>query len=184
MKLISTLTLGVTLGAASMHALQYPVRMIFTGSGLYLSPQISLGANMGQATDISWSGDGSLGPFTHREVSAGNAMPTGSGCSGSNSLAFTFGAGAGFYRFSDGSLLTYKITDGKSCIDFTVGSATGTITHEITGGTGRFKNATGSLTVTTPSSYPLLFDATGQQPVLIVFPGGQITGTITVPDPQ
>jgi hypothetical protein len=184
MKHISTLALALTLGAVSMQALQYPVRMTFNGSGLYLPPQISLGANTGQATDVSWSGDGSLGPFTHREVSAGSAMPTGPGCSGSNSLAFAFAAGAGFYRFNDGSLLTYKIKEGTSCIDFTAGSANATVTHEITGGTGRFKNASGTLSVTTSSSYPLLFDATGQQPVLIAFPSGQVTGTVTVPDPQ
>jgi hypothetical protein len=109
-------------------------------------------------------------------------MPTGPGCSGSNSLAFSFVAGAGVYRFNDGSLLTYKIKDGSSCVDFTAASANTTVTQQITGGTGRFKNATGTLTLTTLGSYPLLFDASGQQPALVVFPNGEVTGTLVLAD--
>jgi hypothetical protein len=174
------LGLVLTLGGASLQAQQLPVRMTFTGSAIYLPPQISLGPNTGQAADLSEAGDGSLGPFTLREVSATGAMPAGPGCSGPNSLAFSFVAGAGVYRFNDGSLLTYKIKDGSSCVDFTAASANTTVTQQITGGTGRFKNATGTLTLTTLGSYPLLFDASGQQPALVVFPNGEVTGTIVL----
>jgi hypothetical protein len=156
--------------------------MTFTGSAIYLPPQISLGPNTGQAADLSEAGDGSLGPFTLREVSATGAMPAGPGCSGPNSLAFSFVAGAGVYRFNDGSLLTYKIKEGSSCIDFTAATANTTVTQQITGGAGRFKNASGTLTLTTLGSYPILFDASGQQPVLVVFPNGTVTGTIVVPE--
>jgi hypothetical protein len=169
-------------GGATLHAQPYPVRLTFTGSAIYLPPQISLGPNTSQVSEISEAGDGSLGPFTLRETSATHAMPSGTGCSGPNSAAFTFAAGAGVYRFSDGSLLTYTIKEGNSCIDFTAAAANTTITQQITGGTGRFKNATGTLTLTTLGSYPIIFDASGQQPVLVVFPDGKVTGTIVVPE--
>jgi hypothetical protein len=169
---------------AALHAQQYPVRMTFTGSATYHSPQISLGPNTSQISDLSQAGDGSLGPFTLREASATNAMPSGAGCSGPNSAAFTFAAGAGVYRFNDGSLLTYKIKEGTSCIDFTAAAADTTITQQITGGTGRFKNATGTLTLITLGSYPIIFDVSGQQPVMVVFPNGTVTGTIVVPEPN
>ncbi len=187
MKRISTFRiLGLVLisGGAALHAQQYPVRMTFTGSAIYLSPQTSLGPNTGQASVVTEAGDGSLGPFTLRETSATNAMPSGAGCSGPNSASFTFAAGAGVYRFSDGSLLTYKIKDGTSCIDFTAAAANTTITQEITGGTGRFKKASGTLTLTTLGSYPIIFDASGQQPAMLVFPNGTVTGMIIVPEPN
>jgi hypothetical protein len=182
MKHISTLALVLAFGAASIHAQQRPVQMTFTGSAAYLAAQISLGPNTGQVSDLSEAGDGSLGPFTLREMSATFAMPSSTGCAGPNSAAFTFAAGAGVYRFSDGSLLTYKITGGTSCIDFTAAAANTTVTHEITGGTGRFKKATGTLTLTTLGSYPILFDVSGRQPVLVVFPNGTVTGTIVLQD--
>jgi hypothetical protein len=174
--------LVLTFSGASLHAEQYPVRMTFTGSAAYLGRQIILGPNTSQVADLSQSGDGSLGPFTLREMSATGAMPSGTGCAGPNSAAFTFVAGAGVYRFRDGSLLTYKIKDGHSCIDFTAAAANTTVTQQITGGTGRFKNASGTLTLTTLGSYPILFDASGQQPVLVVFPNGTVTGTIVAPE--
>ena len=40
----------------------------------------------------------------------------------------------------------------------------------------------GTLTLTTVGSYPILFDASGQQPALVVFPNGKVTGTIVVPE--
>jgi hypothetical protein len=172
----------LTFAGASLNAQQHPVRMTFTGTAIYLPPQLSLGAGTGQVADLSQTGNGSLGPFTLREASATNALPSSMGCAGPNSSAFTFAAGAGVYRFNDGSLLTYKIKDGTSCIDFTAAAANTTITQEITGGTGRFKNATGTLTLTTLGSYPILFDASGRQPVLVVFPNGTVTGTIVVPE--
>ena len=90
-------------------------------------------------------------------------------------------AAAGIFRFQDGSLLTYKTTAGTQCIDFTKGTATVAFTYGITGGTGFFKNATGTLQVTA-SGYAVLFDATGHQPVLGVITDGLLTGTIVLPN--
>ncbi len=182
MKHISTLALVLAFGAAGIHAQQHPVRMTSTGSATYLAAQISLGPNTGQVNDLSATGDGSLGSFTLREMSATFTTPSNTGCAGPNSAAFTFAFGAGVYRFSDGSLLTYKIKNGTVCIDFTAAAANATVTSEITGGTGRFKNAMGTLTGTVVGSYPILFDASGRQPVLVVVPNGTVTGTIVLQD--
>jgi hypothetical protein len=186
MKHISSLALAVMLGGASIHAdQQLPVRMTFSGTGTYLAPQINLvpGGNS-PLIYVSFAGDGTLGPFSLNEVSATTAMPTNPGCAGANSLGFTWVAAAGALRFRDGSILTYKLKAGTVCIDFTKGSASDTVTEDITGGTGRFKNASGTLTFTTTADYPILFDATGQQPIMTVIPNGLVTGTIVLPDPQ
>ena len=65
------------------------------------------------------------------------------------------------------------MTAGTTCVNFTAGSASNIFTEQITGGTGRFKNASGTLTAVVPASYPILFDSTGQ-PVLIGRTGSRV----------
>ena len=55
---------------------------------------------------------------------------------------------AGVFRFQDGSLLKVALTQAGDCIDFAALEAHCTMTFQITGGTGRFKNASGNVTVT------------------------------------
>jgi hypothetical protein len=188
---ISTFALVFTLSAASIHAeesRQLTVRMTFSGSGTYLARAVNLIPNMpsvanGPVDDLIAAGDGSLGPFTLHDVSATTANPTGFGCAGPNSIAFTFVAAGGVYRFEDGSLLTTRLKAGTVCINLTAGSAADNVTEEITGGTGRFKNASGTLTTTTTSDHPVLFDAS-MQPVLVAIPSAVVTGTIVLPNPE
>ena len=52
--------------------------------------------------------------------------------------------------------MTVGLKEGALCIDFMAGSAHLTATYEITGGTGRFKGASGALT-TTATWVPVLF---------------------------
>jgi hypothetical protein len=182
MKHISTLALVLAFGAASIYAEQEQVRMTFSGSVTSLAPPINLvSAGNGPLSETAFAGTGSLGPFTSRGVGANTAMPTGFGCAGPNSILFTSVAGAGVYRFEDGSLLTTKTKSGTVCVNLTAGSANDTIIEDITGGTGRFQNASGTLTTTTVGDHPVLFDATGH-PIFFVVPNGQITGTIILPD--
>jgi hypothetical protein len=191
MKRISTFALVLTLVAATIQAegsAQQTVRMTFSGSGTYLARPVNLIPNMpsvtnGPVVDLTTARDGSLGRFTLHDVSATSANPTGFGCAGPNSIAFTFVAAGGVYRFDDGSLLTTKLKAGTVCINLAAGSAADTVTEEITGGTGRFKNASGSLTTTTTSDYPVLFDAS-MQPVLVAIPNAVVTGTIVLPKPE
>jgi hypothetical protein len=79
-------------------------------------------------------------------------------------------AGAGVFRFQDGSLLTVRITDGNGCVNLAVGAARLTVTYLITGGTGRFKDASGNITYTATmvpilrndSNLPALLTLTGE----------------------
>jgi len=64
--------------------------------------------------------------------------------------------GAGVLRFQDGSLLKINLTQGADCIDLAALQGHCTLTLQITGGTGRFKDALGVLTLTerNPRSWP------------------------------
>ncbi len=52
-------------------------------------------------------------------------------------------AGAGVFRFQNGSLLNVTVVRGSGCVNLAAGNAALTVNYEITGGTGRFAGATG-----------------------------------------
>jgi hypothetical protein len=74
-------------------------------------------------------------------------------------------AGAGVFRFQDGSLLKVNLTQGADCVDLAAQEAHCTVAFQITGGTGRFKNASGVLRLT-ETVLPVLADAS-QSPVFL-----------------
>jgi hypothetical protein len=120
------------------------------------------------------AGDGTLGPFTFRNVSAMAKTPQpSSSCAG---LFFSRVAGAGVFRFQDGSLLTVNLTQGSDCIDLVQMVAHCTLTFQISGGTGRFQGASGVLTWT-EAARPVLADAFNT-PVFFI-ETGQLTGTVS-----
>ena len=126
----------------------------------------------------NFAGKGSLGSFTYRFVhSMANAPTPSSVCTGPHDVHFSDPAGGGVFRFQDGSLLYVQLTQGDDCIDFVVGAAHCIRILKITGGTGRFQNASGTLSLTETSIVPVLFDAFGN-PVLFAAIG-DITGTIS-----
>src|SRR5207244_10528403 len=64
------------------------------------------------------AGNGALGPFTFRNVTADETSPPSqppSTCSGSTHLYLPRVAGAGIFRFQDGSLLNVKLIQGSDC---------------------------------------------------------------------
>src|ERR1700680_1685308 len=147
MKHIATVALMLNLGVAGVYAQQRPVKMTFSGT---LGPStLSLQPNT-NTDEQNLAGNGTLGPFTFRELHADPAAPQPSStCSGPTHLYFPNVAGGGVFRFQDGSLLTVGVTAGSSlCIDLTAGLGHLTTTYQITGGTGRFKGASGTLTLT------------------------------------
>jgi hypothetical protein len=94
------------------------------------------------------AGNGSLGAFTYRGLWADESGAQSPGSCGSG-----FGpnvrivSGAGMFRFEDGSLLAVRLTEGTLCVDIAdpahpVGHQSET--YQITGGTGRFRNAAAS----------------------------------------
>jgi hypothetical protein len=85
-------------------------------------------------------------------------------------------AGAAVLRFEDGSLLKLTLTEGADCINLETGQAHCVLTFQVTGGTGRFKGATGNLTLT-ETAVPVLADAMNN-PVFFIGTG-EIRGTIS-----
>ena len=158
----------LTLRAGAIYA-QEPVKMAFSGTSAnsvvnLLQPNTSM-------DEDNFAGTGTLGSFTLRNVRAISNSPTSSStCSGANEIFFTEAAGAGVFRFEGGSLLYVQLTEGGDCIDLATDEAHCTLTFEVTGGTGRFKNASGTLTFTETvvtvisdaSNNPALFAATGK----------------------
>jgi len=141
-----------------------------TVSGTAANSTVQLTANI-PASEYNLAGDGSLGQFTLRAVNNGAANPDfPSTCSGPNKIHFAAVAGAAVLRSQDGSLLTVNLTGGGDCIDFAAGHALCTRIFQVTGGSGRFKGATGSVTLTMTvvpiladdSSNPVFFSVTGE----------------------
>jgi hypothetical protein len=143
MKHITTVALMFNLGVAGVYAQERPVKMTFSGTNV--PTMINLQPNT--VTDEQHSaGNGTFGEFTFRELHAdGPAPQPPSGCSGPN---FAVVAGAGVFRFQDGSLLIVTVKDGSGCVNLTAGHADLSVNYQITGGTGRFEGASGALTYT------------------------------------
>ena len=175
MKYIATMALTLTLSVASVYAQQHHVKMVFSGTAA--SSTINLQQPNTNINEDNFAGNGTLGPFTFRNVRAIAASPQPSStCSGPNQLYFPSDVGSGVFRFEDGSLLKVNLTQGADCIDLAAQEAHCTLTFQITGGTGRFKNASGTLTLT-ETVLPVLADAF-HNPVF--FAGtGELTGKVS-----
>jgi len=114
-----------------------------------------------------------LGPFTLLAVTTSMTSPQiSSTCSGPTKVYFPTVAGAGVFRFEDGGLVKANLTGGSDCLDFAAGAALCTRIFQITGGTGRFQGASGTVTLTM-TVVPVLADASNN-PVFFA-----VTGTIT-----
>ena len=165
--------LMLNLAGAAVYAQQKHVKMTFSGtleaSAINLQPDTNTdGENV--------AGDGTLGPFTFRELHADLAAPQPSStCSGPTRIYFPTVSGGGVFRFQDGSLLMVNITEGAICIDFAAGMARLTENYQITGGTRRLKGASGTLTLTA-TLIPVLFNASGG--AVLVTNTGNFEGTV------
>ena len=125
------------------------------------------------------AGTGSLGPFTLRKLRTDETSPQFFGACGSGfgpTLRVT--AGGGVFRFEDGSLLTVTETDGVLCVDFDHLVGHLTETYQITGGTGRFKGATGGFQ-SAGELNPVMFSASNAAVLLTNV--GTLKGTVRVP---
>ena len=173
MKHLATVALILNLGVAPAYAQDESVKMTFSGNGA-TSP-INLKYPNTSTIEENVAGNGTLGPFTFRDIRAAATSPQPSStCSG---VFFPSVAGGGILRFQDGSLLKVNLKQGADsgdCIDLNEGHCT--LTLQVTGGTGRFQGASGVLTYTETAvpvladyfNNPVFFDETGQ-----------ITGTVS-----
>jgi hypothetical protein len=175
MKYLATVALILNLGVAPAYAQDGPVKMKFSGTSAPSTVNLQQ-PNTSNDGD-TFAGEGTLGSFTLTNVRAiSNSPGTSSTCSGSNLLFLPELAGAGVFRFEDGSLLEANLTQGGDCIDLTTNVAHCTLTFQITGGTGRFKHASGVLTMT-ETVETVASDALGN-PVFFAATG-EFTGTIS-----
>ena len=169
-------SLTFTLGGASVYAQQEPVRLTFSGTGA--ASTIDLQYPGTTTSEENVAGNGSLGSFAFRNITAIAAAPSAVPpitCSAPAQIYFPRLAGAGIFRFQDGSLLTVELLEGSDCIDLVAQEGRCTLTLKVTGGTGRFNNASGILTYT-ETAKPVLADAF-QRPVYFT-ETGKISGTI------
>ena len=156
--LVAMAALMLNFGVAGIYAQSLSVDLTVSGTAANSVVQLTPGA---PASEYNLAGGGLLDPFTLRVVNSTSATPDfPSTCTGPTKIHFASVAGAGVLRSSDGSLLTVNLTGGGDCIDFVANQANCIRSFQITGGTGRFKNATGSLTLTMTVA-PLLVDSTG-----------------------
>ena len=172
MKFGMTSAMVLFLASAIAHAQQTPIKMTFSGNAG--ATTIDLKQSNANTGEENLAGNGTLGTFSFRLIKASATAPQPS--STCNGLYFPNTAGGGLFRFQDGSLLYVSLTGGGDCIDFVHMMATCTLTFKINGGTGRFKTASGVLTLT-ETSVPVLAD-TSQTPVFFSETGG-LTGTIS-----
>ena len=168
MKRLATVLVMVHLGVAAVYA---QVRVKLTFSGTSAPSTVNLLQPDTSNDEDNFAGNGTLGSFTLRNVRAIANSPTSSStCSGPNQLFLAEQAGGGVFRFQDGSLLNLQLTQGGDCIDLVTNVAHCTVSFQITGGTSRFKNASGTLTFTETvvtvladaSGNPVFFAATGE----------------------
>lgn len=172
MKHIATVALMLNLGIAGVYAQDIPVKMTFSGTNV--ATLMNLQPNT--VTDEQHSvGNGTFGAFTFRELHADTpvAQQPSSSCSGPN---FATIAGTGVFQFQDGSLLIVAIKDGSGCVNSADKSAALTVNYQITGGTGRFDGASGSLTYTAILR-AVLRDASNAPALLTLT--GEIAGTVS-----
>jgi len=172
-----TACFGGSLANAQVAGGKKPVKMTFSGNGA-ASP-INIKQPNTNIAEENVAGNCPLGRFTFRNVTAIAASPSPeppSACSDPTHLYFPRVAGAGIFRFQDGSLLKVNLTQGGDCIDLVHVDGHCTLTLQIMGGTGRFKQASGVLTYT-ETAVPVLADAS-DNPIFFTETGA-ITGTVS-----
>ncbi len=165
------------LGVAVAYAQHRQGHVEMTFSGTNMATTINLQANT-VTDEMLAAGKGSLGRFTFRELHADGTAPPPAGCTGPS---FGVLKGAGVFRFQDGSLLIVTLKDGSGCINPVERVAALVVNYQINGGTGRFANASGELTMTATQT-PVLFNATNAPALLPIT--GQFEGTIFTPKPE
>jgi hypothetical protein len=148
MKHVATMALIINLGVAGLYGQQrIPVKMEFSGTAG--ASAIDLQQDNTTNDEENFAGNGTFGQFTFRNIRAIASLPQPSStCSGPGKFFFNNLAGAGVFRFQDGSLLKVTLIQGSDCVDLVAQHGNCTLTLQITGGSGRFEGASGVLTLT------------------------------------
>jgi hypothetical protein len=166
----------LAIGVATIHA-QGSVNMKISGTSA--NSVINLLQPNTTDDEDNFAGTGTLGSFNIRLVRAISNSPSVMppiACPDPSNLYLTETAGAGVFRFGDGSLMYVQLTGGYDCIDLNANDAHCTLNFQVSGGTGRFANATGNLKFT-ETVVPVIADTTGN-PVFFAATG-KFTGTVS-----
>jgi hypothetical protein len=165
--------------ALALPAAGQKVKMAYSGTSTGASV-VNLQQPGTLTVEENFEGYGALGAFTFRLISAETNSPQEppSTCAGPANIFFTRKGGTGVFRFQDGSLLLVSVTQGADCIDLSKPPGQGhcTLTLQIASGTGRFKDASGTL-ILTELNVPVLADALNN-PVYFASTG-YFTGTVS-----
>jgi len=177
-KHVATAALLLSFGVAAAYAQSGQVNMTVSGSALACTVNLQPGT---PASEYQLTGDGNLGSFTLRVISAGGAPQESTTCSGPTKLYVPVVTGAAVARFENGDILRVQLTAGDDCIDFAANQAICTRIFQIMGGTGGFNAASGGAITLTMTLMPVLADASNN-PVFFAVTGsvtGSVTGTIS-----
>jgi len=160
-------------------ARQAQVKMTFSGS--FVPTAIDVQPDTITDEELL-AGNGTLGPFTFRKLRTDELAPQSFGACGSGvGPSIRVVAGAGVFRFQDGSLLTVTVTEGVLCVDLDHGVGHLTETYQVTGGTGRFTGASGAFqaegtlaaVMFSASNHPVLLTNTGELKGTVRIEGAQ-----------
>jgi hypothetical protein len=163
----------LNLGVLGIYAQQNTVKSTFSGTVEPSTINLQSGTN---TDEVNLAGSGAHGQFTNRELQGDTASPQPSStCSGPTHLFFLTVAGGGVFRFQRQKSIDGQHHGGSLCIDVTAGAAHVTETYQITGGTGRFKAASGNLT-STATWTPVVFN--GPNSAVLLTSTGEFTGTV------
>ena len=172
----STQTVRAAERGEGVDARQGQVKMSFSGS--FVPTAIEVQPDTITDEELL-AGHGTLGSFTFRKLRTDEMSPQFFGSCGSGfGPSIRVVAGGGVFRFEDGSLLTVTVTEGVLCVDLDHLVDHLTETYQITGGTGRFKGASGALQ-STGRLTPVLFSASDA--AVLVTNAGELKGTVQVP---
>jgi hypothetical protein len=140
--------------------------------------------------ELTAAGDGDkmLGPFTVHDLRATSLPKTPPVGVCQNQIYFEFVVLFGVFRFDDassGSLLTTQLMNGYECVNTADLTATVNLTVKITGGSGRFAKASGTLNFMSAPAKALAFTSNGPpDAILIAVPSVTVTGMLVVPDQE
>jgi hypothetical protein len=172
------LATSATAVQAAEHGEGRQVKMRFSGS--FVPTSIDVQPNTITDEELL-AGDGTLGSFTFRKLRTDDlsAPPFGS-CGNGFGPSIPVVTGGGVFRFEDGSLLTVTVSEGVLCIDLDHVVGHLTETYQITGGTGRFKGASGTLQ-STGRLKPVLTSPSNPNVAFLITNTGELKGTVRVP---
>ena len=177
-----TISIGIVLvlvGAFSRaDAAQIPLKGTF--SGTFVNTQIDTN-NDGRKASLGTRGmKGTFGPATGQAMLEYASPSPGTCLNGHAGVILTLVPGTGHdvaRLTSTGDLIIGEYTAGALCVDTSTGIQFFTLTEQVTGGTGRFAEATGSITIT-GTSMRLFADAAGN---FFGASSGTYEGTLILP---